>query len=464
MPQEPDNRTGRSQRRRSRGTRNTEGNVPMMMSYLKRLTQGVQSFKNIISYAQPFDRASITVPDSLIRAWLHLLMSLIYSTQSAFAWSEHCEVTRLLLTEGMAEVMDQISNESLINRAAVLPMEVVSLLGLVLLHDSTGAYPDLGASYSEYLDALGNQIATRPSDRSFQHRISLLKQEIGVIQKTVAAQNGVFNSIVQFSSRHQLPAGNLNTDPRSRERMMSMYYNRDITPTGRGPRYMALEKKDPYSDYARRGPREKMYVHRDYYYSGGGVQDDWVLSPGEFYKLSPTYPGGFRELLAGDCLSLLDRRIREFGEFELHANDLKEENLSNFEDTKDRQELAIYAFTIVTVVFLPLSFVAGVFGMNTSDIRDMTQGQWAYWASAIPVTVLVILIGLWWMGELANLFSWLLPRSGSRVTAAYGIAPRNPRNSGLRGSRGRALDVLPPPYEVDAMPSDFRQRPGTYRY
>lgn len=43
--------------------------------------------------------------------------------------------------------------------------------------------------------------------------------------------------------------------------------------------------------------------------------------------------------------------------------------------TKDRQEMAIYAFTIVTVIFLPLSAVASVFGMNTADIRDMDLNQ-----------------------------------------------------------------------------------------
>ena len=40
--------------------------------------------------------------------------------------------------------------------------------------------------------------------------------------------------------------------------------------------------------------------------------------------------------------------------------------------------------------------------MNTSDIRNLEQGQWLYWATAVPITIGVILIGLWWMGELRN--------------------------------------------------------------
>ncbi|KAF5620819.1 Mg2+ transporter like zinc transport [Fusarium sp. NRRL 52700] len=44
------------------------------------------------------------------------------------------------------------------------------------------------------------------------------------------------------------------------------------------------------------------------------------------------------------------------------------------------QSVAIYVFTFITVVFLPLSFATSYMGMNTSDIRDMKQGQWIFWA------------------------------------------------------------------------------------
>ena len=93
------------------------------------------------------------------------------------------------------------------------------------------------------------------------------------------------------------------------------------------------------------------------------------------------------------------------------------QNRNRVDTTKDRQERAIYAFTIVTVIFLPLSAVSSIFGMNTVDIRDMEQGQWAYWAAAIPVTVLVIFLGLLFTGELRNLAGWFwlrVLRKGSR--------------------------------------------------
>lgn len=65
---------------------------------------------------------------------------------------------------------------------------------------------------------------------------------------------------------------------------------------------------------------------------------------------------------------------------------------------KDRQETAIFIFTIVTVIFLPLSTVASYLGMNTSDIRDMQTKQWVFWAVAIPLTVVVLILARLWAG------------------------------------------------------------------
>jgi hypothetical protein len=80
------------------------------------------------------------------------------------------------------------------------------------------------------------------------------------------------------------------------------------------------------------------------------------------------------------------------------------QNINKIEYNKDRQEAAIYAFTIVTIVFLPLSAVAGILGMNVSDIRDMGQKQWVFWVTALPLTGIIIFLCLAWAGELENLW------------------------------------------------------------
>jgi len=72
------------------------------------------------------------------------------------------------------------------------------------------------------------------------------------------------------------------------------------------------------------------------------------------------------------------------------------------ESNKDRHDAAIYAFTIVTIIFLPLSFVAGLLGMNTQDIRNLQAKQWLFWAIGVPLTAIVIVVALIWAGEFGN--------------------------------------------------------------
>ncbi|KAL8653773.1 MAG: hypothetical protein Q9226_003708 [Calogaya cf. arnoldii] len=58
------------------------------------------------------------------------------------------------------------------------------------------------------------------------------------------------------------------------------------------------------------------------------------------------------------------------------------------------QGKAVMVFTIVTVIFLPLSFVSIYFGMNTKDIRSSEQGQWIFWVVGISVTFSTVVVAL----------------------------------------------------------------------
>lgn len=110
-------------------------------------------------------------------------------------------------------------------------------------------------------------------------------------------------------------------------------------------------------------------------------------------------------------------------------------------EKRDKQEAAIYVFTvshttflryqtfadarkkIVTVIFLPLSFVSSLFGMNTGDIRTLQSGQWIFWAVAVPLTVLVISLALWYAEHIGP------RRSESSASRASNFAepPRAPQ-------------------------------------
>ncbi|KAF4476829.1 hypothetical protein CGGC5_v015145 [Colletotrichum fructicola Nara gc5] len=72
------------------------------------------------------------------------------------------------------------------------------------------------------------------------------------------------------------------------------------------------------------------------------------------------------------------------------AADLRARVKESIEVLDEGHGNAIRVFTLVTLFFLPLSFVTSFFGMNTVDIRDMPQSSWTYWTTAAPITLLVL--------------------------------------------------------------------------
>jgi hypothetical protein len=89
---------------------------------------------------------------------------------------------------------------------------------------------------------------------------------------------------------------------------------------------------------------------------------------------------------------------------------------------QDWRDNAAVVFTIITVIFLPLSFVASVFGMNTADIRDMALTQWVFWVSACSFTVVVVLITIYFV-DVPPLWRWL-ERKGDAKSG--NVAPPRP--------------------------------------
>ncbi|RAL66763.1 hypothetical protein DID88_007546 [Monilinia fructigena] len=107
-------------------------------------------------------------------------------------------------------------------------------------------------------------------------------------------------------------------------------------------------------------------------------------------------------LLFRESLALIEERIEVFRNINGRATYLENWNLRSIDANKDRQETAIYAFTIVTVIFLRLSTVASILGMNTNDVRNMELTQWLFWVIAIPLTLIIIGLVLIWSDEWHN--------------------------------------------------------------
>ncbi|KAL2124626.1 hypothetical protein VTJ04DRAFT_991 [Mycothermus thermophilus] len=72
------------------------------------------------------------------------------------------------------------------------------------------------------------------------------------------------------------------------------------------------------------------------------------------------------------------------------AKSLKNRVAQMIEVLNEANDKSIRTFTAVTVIFLPMTFISGFFGMNTIDIRDIDADQTLYWTIAIPVTFLTL--------------------------------------------------------------------------
>ena len=86
----------------------------------------------------------------------------------------------------------------------------------------------------------------------------------------------------------------------------------------------------------------------------------------------------------------LARKQEEIRILKNKSASLKEQVKQAIEILEEGHGKAIRVFTIVTLFFLPLSFVSTFLGMNTTDISDMDWDQRIFWATSIPITVLVL--------------------------------------------------------------------------
>ncbi|KAF2737010.1 hypothetical protein EJ04DRAFT_574868 [Polyplosphaeria fusca] len=107
---------------------------------------------------------------------------------------------------------------------------------------------------------------------------------------------------------------------------------------------------------------------------------------------------------------------------------------------------AILVFTIVTIIFLPLSFVSSFFGMNFSDIRDMERTQTLFWLISGCLTVGTVGFSIFlafYGGAIVDFFiSWRENRR--RRSQIPEVVPRSVQRQGPGFRNFEVLDAARP--------------------
>lgn len=94
--------------------------------------------------------------------------------------------------------------------------------------------------------------------------------------------------------------------------------------------------------------------------------------------------------LSDPCAQLLENLQREYVDLcdlRENSNALINRTIQLVNIRLEDHGKAILVFTIVTIIFLPLSFISSFFGMNFADIRDMESTQKLFWIIAGSLTV-----------------------------------------------------------------------------
>jgi hypothetical protein len=98
----------------------------------------------------------------------------------------------------------------------------------------------------------------------------------------------------------------------------------------------------------------------------------------------------YERMLLESCRDSLKMTDQEYSYLLARCGPLSDSTKQSLEINEEDHGKAIMVFTIVTVIFLPLSFVTSFLGMNTTDIRDMGSSSSLFWAIAVPLTAVTM--------------------------------------------------------------------------
>lgn len=254
-------------------------------------------------------------------------------------------------------MIERLQTMDIREREAVLPLGVTLLLLGQLLHDSQGPLtPErhrLASAYWTYLKNFKAEVYDKPLSRKYEETFTTLKSEFETIMGTLEDQQRVLIAL---------------EDSINEAEMHSFAYSSSIS------------KK---------------------------------------IAMDPSRESSVTEYL----LHQTEEMLQNFGEMARRLNELEKYHFLCLSMDNDMQQKASFAFSetdqaasfsalltlataTVTVFFLPLTTLTGILGMNTSDIRNMSGGQWLFWAVAIPLAIFCLSTWFIYLGSFEKMWRW----------------------------------------------------------
>lgn len=125
-----------------------------LRTFLRGMPPDVQAFENIFAYANEEERATIEMPSEFVTAWLHVLSGMMLASEDSGSWFINMNKAKSLISGGVQKIVQASSNKNLLDDAAVLPMDITSLIMMELLRDQVGKADDIAETYSQFLSFL----------------------------------------------------------------------------------------------------------------------------------------------------------------------------------------------------------------------------------------------------------------------------------------------------------------------
>ena len=302
-----------------------------------------------------------TVPHEFIQAWMLCLMYFImFTTEYSSHSVSHIRRCRERLLQGRVKMIERLQTVNIHDMEAVLPLGVTSLLLGQLLQDNQGPLiPDrhrLTSFYWEYL-------------QSFVSRLYFACSSFSCSVHTANAAQ----------TQHV------------RDKPLSRKYQNTFS----------ILKEQLETVIAQLEDQQRVLVALDDSISEAETASISASSPSP--ASTPPPPQGRESSVIEFLLHQTEEMLQNFAEMSRRTTDLESWHLRMIDANKDRQERAAMTFTTVTVFFLPLTTLASILGMNTSDIRNMNDTQWVFWAVAAPMCLTG---GVLWLAYLGFFRRW----------------------------------------------------------